>query len=185
MTFAASNTMTVPLGPCLKVTGLSEKAAGDPVRVLSGGVVVRRELFERLDRAGRVTEVSGPAGSGKSVLLRSWIDEAGPAGDAAPGPVPDEDRDPRRFWTSVAGALRNTAAGSALIRPLPAAPDLDGWAVVERLLADLGALRDRIWLVIDDVHALDSEALRRGGYSCSPPGTICAWACTGYGWKAS
>jgi LuxR family maltose regulon positive regulatory protein len=158
MTFAASNTRTVPLGPCLKVTGLSEESAGDPVRVVRGGVVVRRELFERLNRAGRVTEVSGPAGSGKSVLLRSWIDEAGLAEHAAQVSVQEEDRDPRRFWTSVADALRATVAGSALIRPVTAP---DGWAVVERLLADLGSLRGRIWLVIDDVHALGSaEALR-------------------------
>jgi LuxR family maltose regulon positive regulatory protein len=162
MTLTASNPMTVPLGPCLKVTGMSGKSTGDPVRVAAGGVVVRRELFERLNRAGRVTEVSAPAGSGKSVLVRSWIDQAGLAEHAAQVSVQDEGRDPRRFWTSVAGALRNTAAGSALIRPLPAAPDLDGWAVVERLLADLGSLRDRIWLVIDDVHALGSaETLRQ------------------------
>jgi LuxR family maltose regulon positive regulatory protein len=157
-----SSTMTVPLGPCSKEAGLSEKSTGDPVRVASGGVVVRRELFERLNRAGRVTEVSGPAGSGKSVLLRSWIDEAGLAGHAAQVSVQDEDRDPQRFWTSVADALRATAAGSALVRPMTAGPDLDGWAVVERLLADLALLRDRIWLVIDDVHALGSaEALRQ------------------------
>jgi LuxR family transcriptional regulator, maltose regulon positive regulatory protein len=162
MTFAASNTGTVPLGPCTKVTGMSEKSAGDPVRVVSGGVVVRRELFERLNRAGRVTEVSGPAGSGKSVLLRSWIDEADLADHAAQVSVPDEDCDPRRFWASVVDAIRHTAAGSALVRPLTATPDLDGWSLVERVLADLGSLRDRIWLVIDDVHALGSaETLRQ------------------------
>ena len=125
-------------------------------------MIVRRGLFERLNRAGRVTEVSGPAGSGKSVLLRSWIDEAAMAGQAAQVAVQDGDRDPQRFWTSVADALRSTAAGSELVQPLTAAPDLDGWSVVERLLADLGSLRDRIWLVIDDVHALGSaEALRQ------------------------
>jgi LuxR family transcriptional regulator, maltose regulon positive regulatory protein len=162
MTFAASRTRTVPLGPCIKVTGMSEKSAGDPVRVVRGGVVVRRELFERLDRAGRVTDVSGPPGSGKSVLLRSWIDDAALAEHAALVSVQDEGGDPQRFWTSVAGALRDTAAGSALVRPLTAATDLDGWSVVERLLADLGSLRDRVWLVIDDVHALSSaEALRQ------------------------
>jgi LuxR family transcriptional regulator, maltose regulon positive regulatory protein len=162
MTFAASNTRTVQLGPCIKVTGMSAKSAGDPGREVSGGVVVRRELFERLNRAGRVTAVSGPAGSGKSVLLRSWMDDAALAGRAALVSVQDEDRDPRRFWASVAGALRGTAAGSALVRPLAAAPDPDGWSVAERLLADLGSLRDRIWLVIDDVHALGSaEALRQ------------------------
>ncbi|MBO0833303.1 MAG: LuxR family transcriptional regulator, partial [Actinobacteria bacterium] len=42
------------------------------------------------------------------------------------------------------------------------APDLDGWAIVERLLADLAPLQDRIWLVIDDVHELDpDQALRQ------------------------
>jgi LuxR family maltose regulon positive regulatory protein len=157
MTFAASNTRTVPPGPCIAVTGMSEKSTGDPAPVVNGGVVVRRELFERLNRAGRVTEVSAPAGSGKSVLLRSWIDETGLTEHAAQVSV--QECDPQRFWTSVTDALRDTAAGSALIRPVTA---LDGWAVVERLLADLGSLRDRIWLVIDDVHALGSaETLRQ------------------------
>jgi ATP/maltotriose-dependent transcriptional regulator MalT len=51
-------------------------------------------------------------------------------------------------------------AASALVRPLSAAPDLDGWAIVERLLADLGALEARVWLVVDDVHELAAaEAL--------------------------
>jgi LuxR family maltose regulon positive regulatory protein len=162
MTLTAIDTRTVPLDPCIKVTGMTGKSAGDAVRVAGGGVVVRRDLFDRLTRAGRVTEVSGPAGSGKSVLLRSWIDEADLADHAAQVSVQEEDHDPQRFWTSVADALRGTAAGSALIRPLTATPDLDGWLVVERLLADLGSLRDRIWLVIDDVHALGSaEALRQ------------------------
>jgi LuxR family maltose regulon positive regulatory protein len=162
MTFAATNTKTIPLGPYVEVTGMSEKSAGEADRDVRDGVVVRRELFERLSRAGRVTEVSAPAGSGKSVLLRSWIDEAGLAQHVAHVSVRNEDRDPQRFWTSVASALRGTAAGSALIRPLTAAPDLDGWSVVEHLLADLSPLRDRIWLVIDDVHALDSaETLRQ------------------------
>jgi LuxR family maltose regulon positive regulatory protein len=162
MPLAASITRTVPPGPCTTVTTMGEKPTGGANRHVRGGVVVRRALFERLNRAGRVTEVSGPAGSGKSVLLRSWIEETALAKHAALVPVQDEDRDPQRFWTSVADALRGTAAGSALVRPPAAAPDLDGWSVVERLLADLGSLRDQIWLVIDDVHALGSaETLRQ------------------------
>ncbi len=48
------------------------------------------------------------------------------------------------------------------MRGLTAAPDLDGWTVVERLLEDLASLDDRIWLVIDDLHELCSaEALRQ------------------------
>ena len=50
------------------------------------------------------------------------------------------ERDPLQFWLSVLAALRQTAAGSALVRAVTAAPDLDGWALVERLLADLAPL---------------------------------------------
>ena len=109
-----------------------------------------------------MTVVSAPAGSGKTVLLRSWISEAGLEGSAAWVPVGREERDPQRFWLSVLGALRQTTAGSGLVRELTAAPDLDGWAVVERLLKDLAPLEGRIWLVVDDVHHLGSaEALRQ------------------------
>jgi LuxR family maltose regulon positive regulatory protein len=87
--------------------------------------------------------------------MRSWIAEAGLGQHAAWVPVDSQERDPRRFWISVADALRGTAAGSALVRPLTAAPDLDGWAVVELLLTDLASLEDRLWLVIDDAHLLD------------------------------
>jgi hypothetical protein len=68
----------------------------------------------------------------------------------------------RGFWVSVLDALRQTAACSSLVRPLTAAPDLDGWAIVERLLTDLEPLEDQTWLVIDDAHELRSaEALRQ------------------------
>jgi LuxR family transcriptional regulator, maltose regulon positive regulatory protein len=137
-------------------------AAGSPAAPAIRDVVIRPVLFRRLAGAGRVAAVSAPAGSGKTYLLRSWIGEAGLAACAAWVPVQDEERDPQRFWLSVVDALRGTATGSRLVRPLTAAPDLDGWAVVERLLADLSGLTDRVWLMIDDVHELrSSEALRQ------------------------
>jgi LuxR family transcriptional regulator, maltose regulon positive regulatory protein len=140
-------------------SGAADPPAAHPVRA---GVVSRPGLFERLDAAGRVTEVSAPAGSGKTVLLRSWISGAGLAERTGWVAVQGEERDPQRFWLSVFGALRDTAPGSTLVRPLTAAPDLDDWAAVERLLTDLGGLQDRVWLVIDDVHELRSdEALRQ------------------------
>jgi LuxR family maltose regulon positive regulatory protein len=140
-------------------SGAADTPAAPAVRA---GVVSRPGLFELLGAAGRVTEVSAPPGSGKTLLVRSWIGESGLAERAAWVPVQGEERDPQRFWLSVLGALRDTAAGSKLVRPLTAAPGLDGWAVVERLLTDLGGLEDRVWLVIDDVHELRSaEALRQ------------------------
>ncbi len=69
-------------------------------------------------------------------------------------PLGRDERDPQRFWLLVLGALSQTAPGSAVVRPLTAAPELDGWAITERLLKDLTRLGDRVWLVVDDVHEL-------------------------------
>ncbi len=120
------------------------------------GVVLRCTLFGRLAQAERVVQVSAPAGSGKTLLIRSWIAETGLARNTAWVPVDREMRHPQRFWIAVADALRGTAAGS-LVRPLTPSPDLDGWAVVERLLTDLARLDDRLWLMIDDAHVLDAR----------------------------
>jgi len=106
--------------------------------------------------------VSGAAGSGKTVLLQSWIGEAGLAGRAAWVDAGRGVRDPQPFWLSVVSALRATGLGSELVREVSAAPDLDGWALVERLLDDLAPLEKRLWLVVDDVHELDpDQALRQ------------------------
>jgi len=137
--------------------GSSEPAA----RPGASGVVSRPALWQRLGAAPRVTVVSAPPGSGKTVLLRSWIRDAGLAERAAWVPVGRDERDPQRLWLSVLGALRQTVPGSALVRVLTAAPDLDGWAITERLLTDLAPLEDRIWLVIDDLHELGADEARR------------------------
>jgi len=88
--------------------------------------VSRPRLLGRLAAPARVIVVSAPAGSGKTVLLRSWIGQAGLAGRAAWVPAGRGERDPQQFWLSVTGALRQTGPGSVLVRPLTAAPDLDG-----------------------------------------------------------
>src|SRR6266568_2614236 len=116
---------------------------------------------DRASASARVTVVSAPPGSGKTALLRSWIGAAGLAERAAWVAVERGERDPQRFWLSVADALRQTAPGAALVRALSAAPDLDGWAIAERLLKDLAPLADRTWLVIDDLHELGSDETRR------------------------
>jgi LuxR family maltose regulon positive regulatory protein len=105
--------------------------------------------------------VSAPAGSGKTVLLRSWISEAGLAGRAARVSARRDDRDPQRFWLSVLGELRQKVPRSVPVRELTATPDLDGWAIVERLLKDLAPLGDQVWLMVDDVHELSAEVLRQ------------------------
>jgi LuxR family maltose regulon positive regulatory protein len=72
-----------------------------------------------------VVTCPGP-GSGKTVLLRSWIGQAGAAGlseRVAWVPAGRGQRDPQRFWLSVLAALRQTPRGRRLVRAVTAAPD--------------------------------------------------------------
>ncbi|HET6188797.1 MAG TPA: LuxR C-terminal-related transcriptional regulator [Trebonia sp.] len=131
-----------------------------PVPVVRGGIVSRPGLFERLGHAPRVTQVSAPAGSGKTFLIRSWLFESGLADRAGWVTLQAGGQDAQQFWISILDALRETVPGSKLVRPLTGAPDLDGWAILERLLEDLGRLEEPLWLVIEDVYELRSaEAL--------------------------
>src|SRR5215470_17746539 len=139
----------------------ADAVAGGAAGPGAGGVVSRPRLSGRLGAQARVSVVSAPPGSGKTVLLRSWISQPGVAGRAAWVPAGRGERDPLRFWLSVLAALRQTGPGSALVRELTAAPDLDGWVITERLLADLAPLTDRLCLVVDDVHELGPDALRQ------------------------
>ena len=120
-------------------------------------LIPRPGLFELLGTAERVVLVSAPAGSGKTFLLRSWIAAEGLEDRAAWVSVRREERDAQAFWLSVLDSLRRTRVGSARVRELTAAPDLDVATVVRRLLEDLGSLDQQLWLVIDDAHELQVE----------------------------
>jgi LuxR family transcriptional regulator, maltose regulon positive regulatory protein len=78
------------------------------------------------------------------MLLRSWIRQAGLADRVGWVTCGRDERDPQRFWLSVLAVLRQTAAGSALVQAVAAAPEVDGWAVVERLLKFLPSSRSAV-----------------------------------------
>ena len=127
----------------------------------SAWLIPRPGLFELLVAARRVVQVSAPAGSGKTFLLRSWIAAEGLSDRTAWVSVGRQERDPQMFWLSVLDSLRQTRAGSERVRELTAAPDLDGANVVGRLLEDLSSLREPLWLVIDDLHELQADQASR------------------------
>src|SRR5262249_51639280 len=96
----------------------------------------------------------------RAAARRCWCGRGsgGVGGWGGWGPAGWGGGDPRGFWLSVLAALRQTGPGPGLVRAVTAAPDLDGWAITERLLADLAPLAGRVWLVVDDAHELGAEA---------------------------
>jgi LuxR family maltose regulon positive regulatory protein len=122
------------------------------------GPVPRAGLFARLDGGDPhgVTLVSAPAGSGKTVVLRSWLAHAGVDERAAWVTVERDEQDPQRFWVSVIDALRRIPGADATVRELAPAPVFDGKVLIDRLVEEVGALAETVVLVVDDLHELRS-----------------------------
>ena len=101
-----------------------------------------------------MTLVCAPAGSGKTVLLRSWAAETD--GAVAWVTVERGERDAQRFWLQLIDAVAD-AAGDEVVERVSPAPRFAGGMVVERLLDQLERLEESLALVVDDLHELDSE----------------------------
>ncbi len=117
-------------------------------------LVQRDALFERLSGTppGGVVLVCGPAGSGKTVLVRSWIEAEGLR--VAWVSVERGERDAQHFWLAVIEELATAADGS--VERVGPSSEFRGEAVLERLLSGLDSLEHPVVLVIDDLHELDS-----------------------------
>jgi LuxR family maltose regulon positive regulatory protein len=126
-------------------------AARAPVRAR---VVRRTGLSDRLTAAtpGGVALVCAPAGSGKTMVLRSWLETCGE--EAAWVSVERGEHDPQRFWLAVVDAVGRAVGEDGPVERVAASPGFAGDAVVARLLAGLRSLDRGIVLVIDDLHEL-------------------------------
>ena len=107
----------------------------------------------RRREGGGVVLVRAPAGSGKTVLLRSWVEVAGLEDQVGWVSVERTERDAQRFWLAVIDAL---AGAVDVVQRVAPAPTFHGRALVEQLLADLELLQDPAVLVLHDLHELES-----------------------------
>src|SRR4029453_2300975 len=123
----------------------------------------RQLLFERLSAAcpGEVILVCAPAGSGKTVLLQSWVESEGWADRVAWLSVDRDERDAQRFWLCLVDELAGVFGDEVLVERVDATPAFDGRAVVDRLLSNLYSLQQPVVLVIDDLHELRSEEAQK------------------------
>jgi LuxR family maltose regulon positive regulatory protein len=122
------------------------------------GLVARGGLFGVLSAVppGQVVLVCAPAGSGKTILLRSWVEAEGLGDRVAWVSVGRGERDGQRFWLSLIDELVAAVGEDGPVERVAATPAFDGDAVVERLLSDLESVPEPVVLVIDDLHELNS-----------------------------
>jgi LuxR family maltose regulon positive regulatory protein len=124
-------------------------------------IVERPVLFGLLDGGldTRVTVVIAPAGSGKTFLVRSWLDARNPAGQGAWVSVERGERDPQRFWSALVNEVSRAAVPGARVAEITPAPGFNAEGVIARFLADLASLRAGLVIVIDDLHEIKSEEI--------------------------
>jgi LuxR family transcriptional regulator, maltose regulon positive regulatory protein len=125
------------------------------------GVVERPALFDLLERGvqGPVTLVCAPAGSGKTMLVRSWLESRGPSMPVAWTAVPSEEADSTRFWGAVTDALRRSGAVAAddPLSTLASAPMGGQREFLARLIEGLERLSSPVLLILDDLEQLRSD----------------------------
>jgi LuxR family maltose regulon positive regulatory protein len=150
--------MAIETAPSSAAAALAEAGVSPAPRVVPG-VVERPRLFALLDRgaAGPVTLVCAPAGSGKTMLLASWL-RSRPGATVAWVDIERGESDAMRFWSLVIAALRASGAVAAddPLATLAPAPGGDE-EFLRALLAGLGRLSHPVLLVLDDLHHLHSE----------------------------
>ena len=137
---------------------------GDKLRIprLSLTILRRRRVIDLIEQAvaHRVTVVSGPAGSGKTVACGSWASAVPASRRVAWLTLDAEDRDPARFWPYLQAAL--TRAGTVAADVAQSLRDTPPDAVPLRLVEAAQLLTEPVTLVLDDVHELADAPVLAG-----------------------
>ncbi len=123
------------------------------------GLVERPRLFELLDRGTErpVTLLAAPAGSGKTMLVSSWLRSRAEPVATAWVSVERDEADATRFWGQVMDAVRASGAvdaGDPLTTLVPGGQE----EFLQRLREGLERLTAPLLLVLDDLHHLRADA---------------------------
>lgn len=124
-------------------------------------LVDRPYLLQRMNAglSARLTLISAPAGSGKSTLVSQWIAQTGRA--AAWLSLDEGESDPSRFLVYLLGALQTVdehlGQGLSALLDAPQPPPLE--SILTALLNQLATVSQEVILILDDYHAVDSQAV--------------------------
>ncbi|WP_456913945.1 LuxR C-terminal-related transcriptional regulator [Geodermatophilus sp. SYSU D00696] len=138
----------------------SKLAPPDPAHA----TVLRRRLLDLLTRhvqRSPLTLLSGPAGSGKTVLASSWRQTHGAGRPVAWVTLDAYDDDPATFWSYVVEALSRAGVQWSEVPALvPGEPP--GASLVPRLAADVAASPRPVVLVLDDADHVTDRSVTAG-----------------------
>src|SRR6266545_2063416 len=129
--------------------------------------VSRQRLLARMEegRQGKLTLLLAPAGSGKTTLVRQWIDTQGQDTQSAWLSLDPEDDDPIRFWHYVLTAcdLFESKPGHDARQQLSTNqsffPLLFLKTILTSFLNDIAEQASRFLLVLDDYHVITSSQI--------------------------
>lgn len=144
---------------------------------LPSSLVERSRLFVRLDagRTGKLTLLSAPAGFGKTILVRQWVNDRVKAENPSIAFPPlawlaldSNENDPIRFWRYLITACQSMQAGlgrSALsffdtARSLPFEP-FSLQAVITTFLNELARTFPGGILVLDGYHVIENPQIQK------------------------
>ena len=129
----------------------------------SADLVSRPRLINRIYPKRKLTLVCAPAGFGKTTLLAEWV-AAVPTRPVAWVSLDQSDNDPAVFWTYLITALHKIQPSlgerSLALLQSPQPPPIE--SVLMTLLNELTAVEADIVLILDDYHAIATQAIHDG-----------------------
>src|ERR1039458_4875199 len=98
-----------------------------------------------MDREGAEhgTNLSAPAGSGKTSLLRAWADRPGQPHRLAVVQVRRDQQDAQDFWLALLDAVCHVCGAPSGAEPPAATPDFNASAMVSRVQIGRASCRER------------------------------------------
>jgi LuxR family maltose regulon positive regulatory protein len=155
-----------PFAGAQDLTLLTTKLYIPPPR---SNLVPRPNLVQRLDEGlqlgHKLTLISAPAGFGKTTLLSEWIAGRGPL-RPAPGAgrtgwlsLDEGDNDLARFLAYLVAALQTIEGdvGQGVLAALQSPGTVNAEAILTPLINEIAGLPDRLILVLDDYHVIESQ----------------------------